>query len=102
MVCVVGGGELAGTVLGAEGYVGEEGEVAAELDLVGEGAGAVVAAAVVGADVADFSLDVWIERECGDAAGVEACAYEAAKELVAVRGGVGAVFDEEARVGAEA
>jgi len=102
VVGVAAGRELAGAVLGADGDVGEDGEVGAELELIGEGGCAIGAGSVVGAYGADLGLEVGVEGEQGDAAGVDACADEAAEDLVAVGGGVGAVLDDGAEVCAEA
>ena len=102
MAGVAAGVQLACAVLGADGYVGEDGEVGSELELIGEGTGAIGAGAVVGAYGADLGLEVGIEGEQGCAAGVDAGADQATEDLVAVGGGVGAVLDDAAEVGAEA
>ena len=69
----------------------------AELGLVGEGACAGGAGSVVGADSSYFELEVRNDGELGVRA-VDAEAEQASEDLVAVRRGIGAVFDDEAGV----
>ncbi len=77
-----------------------EGEVGAELGLIGERTSAGGAGPVVGAGASDFELEVGNDGELAVRA-VDAKTDQAGEDLVAIDRGVGAVLDDEARVDAE-
>ena len=101
MVGIVDPDELAGAVFDSRSdLLVCEWEVGAELGLVGERARTGGAGSVVGADSSYFELEVGNDGELAVRA-VDAEAGQAAEDLVAVRRGVGAVFDDEAGVDAK-